>query len=170
MTRHRPILAAVLLAVFLLVPATASATSPSGRTILEFEVMAPVTEPFTGTANPIDGIPGGGLPWEIDRAIGELDSNGRLEVTVEGLVLARRAPVPAERQGTNPVPSFKAIVSCQTATDGVASIANISTETRPATPTGNAHIEETVDLPSPCLAPTIFVTSPDGAWFAVTGQ
>jgi hypothetical protein len=26
-----------------------------------------------------------------------------------------------------------------------------------------------VDLPSPCIAPIVFVTSPNGAWFAATG-
>jgi hypothetical protein len=39
----------------------------------------------------------------------------------------------------------------------------------PATPTGDAIIEETLTLPSPCLAPVVFVTNPTGRWFAVTG-
>jgi hypothetical protein len=34
---------------------------------------------------------------------------------------------------------------------------------------GNAKIEEELDLPDPCLAPIVFVTSPTGSWFAVTG-
>lgn len=33
---------------------------------------------------------------------------------------------------------------------------------------GNAKIEADLALPQPCLAPIIFVTSPGGAWFAVT--
>lgn len=99
----------------------------------------------------------------------ELRSDGRLEVKVDGLVLARRAPVPEATQGTNPVPAFRAIVSCLT-TDGTTSAtANVSTEPAPATSTGDAKIEATVDLPSPCFAPIVFVTSPAGAWFASTG-
>ena len=35
---------------------------------------------------------------------------------------------------------------------------------------GNASIEAMIDLPKPCIAPIVFVTSPSGAWFAVTGQ
>jgi hypothetical protein len=29
--------------------------------------------------------------------------------------------------------------------------------------------DKVLELPSPCLAPIVFVTSPGGAWFAVTG-
>ena len=33
----------------------------------------------------------------------------------------------------------------------------------------DALIDEVLDLPDPCIAPIVFVTSPTGAWFAVTG-
>ena len=102
MRRHPVVLVACLLAVFFLAPAASA--SGGGRTILKFDVMAPVTEPFTGATNPIRGVPGGGLPWEIDKAKGDLRTDGRLKVEVEGLVLARRAPVPPDRQGINPAP------------------------------------------------------------------
>src|SRR5690349_15709511 len=85
-----------------------------GPSLLRFDTMAPVTEPFTGTDHPVRGVAGGGLPWELDRARGELRADGRLDVRVEGLVLARRDPVPPETQGTNPVPQFGAVVSCLT--------------------------------------------------------
>lgn len=145
--------------------------------MLEWEVMAPVSEPYVGGTNPIRGIPGGGLPWEIDRAKGTLGADGRFSVKVKGLVLARRAPVPAALQGTNPVPTFKAIVSClTTSSTGVAETVNVSTQLVPATTTGDAKIKATLALPSPCFAPIVFVASPpnaaapDGAWFAVTGR
>jgi hypothetical protein len=73
-------------------------------------------------------------------------------------------------RGTNPVAEFKAIVSCLTSSGGTAQTVNISTNTVPATPTGDARIREKVSLPTPCFAPIIFVTSPGGAWFAVTGR
>jgi hypothetical protein len=168
MKRVVPLLAALLVALWIVAP-TAGSASKDGRAILEFDVMAAVVEPFTGAANAIRGVPGGGLPWEIDEATGELTDDGRVEVEVEGLVLARRAPVPANLQGTNPVQSFKVIVSCLTSTDGAAETVNLSTETAPATSDGDAKIEDSVDLPSPCFAPIVFVTSPEGAWFAVTG-
>lgn len=171
MKRHISMLAGLLL-VAALIPATnaaASAEHDRSAAVLEFDTMAPVVEPFTGDANAIRGVPGGGLPWELDEAKGELTDSGRVEVEVEGLVLARRAPVPEPVQGTNPIPEFKAVVSCLTARDGEAKTVNVETATVPATATGDAKIEGTVDLPSPCFAPIVFVTSPTGAWFASTG-
>jgi hypothetical protein len=131
--------------------------------------MAPVVEPFTGSAHPIRGVSGGGLPWELDRARGRLDAAGNLTVRVEGLVLAGRAPVPPALQGTNPIPEFRAIVSCLTpASPDVGE--RITTATVPASPDGDARIRTRVALPDPCIAPIVFVTSPTEAWFATTGR
>ncbi|MET1011960.1 MAG: hypothetical protein ABWY83_06240, partial [Actinomycetota bacterium] len=71
--------------------------------------------------------------------------------------------------GANPVSTFRAIVSCQTIVGGAAAVTNVSTGTFPATMTGDSRIEATVSLPDPCFAPIVFVTSPTGSWFAVTG-
>lgn len=141
-----------------------------GRKVLEGRVLAPVTEPYTGAANPIRGISGGGLPWELESGSADLRAGGQLHVEVEDLVLARRAPVPANLQGTNPFPQFKAIVSCLTTADGAATTASVSTETFDATPTGDGELDTSVALPSPCFAPVVFVTAPTGAWFAITGR
>ena len=85
-----------------------------------------------------------------------------------GTGVVERAPA---LQGTNPIPDFRAIVSCQSiGADGTATVANVSTAPFPASPTGNADINATVSLPSPCIAPIVFVTSPGGAWFAATGS
>jgi hypothetical protein len=46
---------------------------------------------------------------------------------------------------------------------------NVSTDDFLADQIGNATILATLKLPSPCFAPIIFVTSPDGQWFATTG-
>jgi hypothetical protein len=163
-------LAGALIVLALVVPAL-GAGSQDDRKILEFQVLAGVSAPYTGATNPIRGIAGGGLPWEIDSASGELRSDGRLEVEVEGLVLARRAPVPPQLQGTNPISVFRAIVSCQTVdATGAPAVVNVPAGSAPATTTGDAQIEATADLPTPCYAPIVFVTSPGGAWFAVTGH
>ncbi len=139
--------------------------------ILEFSTMAAVTGPFVGTANPIRGVSGGGLPWQIASAEGQLESDGQIEVQVRGLVLFNGAPVPPALRGTNPITKFKAIVSCLTIDQsGKAATTNVSTGLFPASSAGDADIEDTVSLPSPCFAPIIFVTSPGGSWFAVTGQ
>lgn len=142
-----------------------------GRKVVDAKVLASVSGPYVGPTNPIRGVAGGGLPWEIGSGSADLRASGKLHVEVEGLVLARRPPVPANLQGTNPITQFKAIVSCQTTTtDGVATISNVSTALVPASPSGDAEIDTTVALPSPCFAPIIFVTSPGSAWFAVTGR
>ena len=168
--KRRIVLLALALLSVLLVATTASYGSNDDRAVLEFDVMTPVIEPFTGATNAIRGVPGGGLPWELDQAKGELRADGRLEVEVEGLVLARRAPVPEALRGTNPIASFKAIVSCLTADGGSAATVNVSTGLAPASSSGDAKIEDTVVLPSPCFAPMVFVPSPGGMWSAVTGR
>ena len=163
-------LAAAMLAGGTLAVQTAVA-GPEGKDVLEFDTMAGVVEPFTGAANPVRGVPGGGLPWQLDRARGDLRSDGRLDVRVNGLVLARRAPVPANLQGTNPIPQFRAIVSCLTPGNGgtTADTVNVQTDPVPASPDGDARIKARVALPDPCIAPIVFVTSPAGMWFAATG-
>jgi hypothetical protein len=158
---------AALVAIFGL--GTAASADPG--TILKFDTMGPVTGPYVGASNPIRGVAGGGLPWTIESGRGSLDRDGHLKVRVDGLVLAKQAPVPAALQGINPVANFKAIVSCQSiGSDGSATVANVSTGNFAASPAGESSIKATVQLPSPCIAPIIFVTSPGGAWFAATGS
>ena len=179
--RRRPlVLAGSLLALLLAVPAIAMASdtdgtaatpapASTGQNMATFSVMTPVTGPFVGAANPIRGLAGGGLPWEIRGADGLVLTDGTVLVNVRGLVLAHEAPVPPAQQGTNPVGQLKAIVSCQTINAGAPAVVNVETATAPVTTTGNATIKGTVSLPSPCIAPIVFVTSPARAWFAVTG-
>jgi hypothetical protein len=152
---------AVALSVALMTQGANSAGPPK---VLAFDTMAAVIGPYVGAANPIRGVPGGGLAWTIDEGRGELRSDGTLEVEVEGLVLAEGSSA-----GTNPIASFRAVVSCQTILDGAAVTSNVPTGLFPATTTGDSEIEASVTLPSPCFAPIVFVTSPTGSWFAVTG-
>lgn len=168
--------AALVSAVVVQGVASAAPSHPSdhgdggGATVLRFDTMTPVTGPYVGAANPLRGIPGGGLPWMIKVGRGSLDNRGRLDVRVRGLVLANNSAVPAALRGTNPIPAFDAVVSCQSiGADGSATVTNVTTATAPATPTGNAEIRARVQLPQPCIAPVIFV-GPPGAWFAATGS
>jgi hypothetical protein len=147
-----------------------AAASSNGKKILEFQTMVGVAGPFVGPANPIRGINGGGLPWQLDDAVGELSDSGKLEVKVRGLVLLDGPPVPEARRGTNPAANFVAIVSCTTTIGGAPATANVATDPFPATATGDSEIEAQVNLPSPCLAPIIFVGPSPTTWFAVTGQ
>ncbi|NHN58806.1 MULTISPECIES: hypothetical protein [Halorussus] len=130
-----------------------------------------VSRPFTGDENPVRGLDGGGLPWVVDEGDVELEPDGSLEVEVEGLVID---PDDDEAEdeglaGQNPLSEFKAIVSCLTVEDGEADVVNVSTETVSASEDGEAEVEAYLDLPDPCFAPVVFVTSGGGSWLAVTG-
>jgi len=167
---RRAVLAVIgLTAVAALMAPALGLGSADGRKVLDAKVLGAVSEPYTGGANAIRGVSGGGLPWEIGDASADLRADGRLHVEVDGLVLARRAPVPANLQGTNPVAQFGAIVSCLTTVGGAATTANLTTATVPASTAGDANLDTTVNLPSPCFAPIVFVTAPNGAWLAVSG-
>ena len=167
MKRLLTLLLGAVLAVGVIVQV--SGASSSGGKVLEFDTMVGVSGPFVGSANPIRGVNGGGLPWQIAEGKGELASDGRLEVEVQGLVLLNGPPVPPALRGTNPISAFRAIVSCLTIVDGSPATANVATGPFPATATGDSEIEATVRLPSPCFAPIIFVGPSATTWFAVTG-
>lgn len=142
----------------------------AGDKVLEFESMAGVMRPYTGAANAIRGVNGGGLPWVIRVGKGEVKADGRIEVKVRGLVLADDPAVPPARRLVNPIPNFRAVVSCLSVdAAGQAVTVNVTTGDFPATTGGDSEIEAALELPSPCIAPIVFVTSPGGAWFAATG-
>ena len=166
MKRAAVVLAAVMMVALVVQVSNAGS---GANDVLEFDTMFGVDGPFVGTTNPVRDVPGGGLPWQIERGRGELRADGEVRVTVQGLVLLDGVPVPEALQGTNPVPAFGAIVSCLTIVNGAVATSNVSTEPFPASPEGDAKIMAKVALPDPCLAPIVFVTSPTGAWFAATG-
>lgn len=146
-----------------------SPVSAKGPKILQFDTMVGIPASLTGAKSqvPLRGINGGGIPWMLTEASGQLRANGHLEIEVEGLVLAA-----GPNAGINPIASFRGLVSCVNA-DGT--FTNILTDPFPATTGpaasggGNSTIEADLSLPSPCIAPIIFVTSPGGSWFAATG-
>ncbi|SDU80077.1 hypothetical protein [Jiangella alkaliphila] len=165
------VLASVATAALLALPASGGHghSGSKGRTVIEADTMAAVDGAFVGSANPIRGINGGGLPWQIDEAEVELSSNGRIEVEVDDLVLLEAAPVPPDRQGTNPAPNFVAVVSCLTTVDGVATTVNVATDPFPASTRGDSRIRDRIDLPDECIAPIVFVGPNATTWFAATG-
>jgi hypothetical protein len=149
-----------------------STASADESKVLEFNTMIGLPRPFTGGTNAIRGVPGGGLPWVIGFGKGKLSPDGKVDILVKGLVFDPNDQAVIDRGigGTNTVPNFKAIVSCLSKdTSGTAITVNVETGLFPADEAGNAHIKDTIDLPQPCIAPIIFVTSPGGAWFASTG-
>ena len=104
----------------------------------------------------LHGLIGGGAPWIIDSGEVELSASGRLEVRIEGLTLL---------SGVNPIATGQATVTCS-------SVAVATSPIVPFSSAGDAHVETTVTLPHPCLAPAVFFSGITGGgprWFAVTG-
>jgi hypothetical protein len=169
MSRTRSLSIAMALALLVALLVQAAPAGAGTANILRAKTMVGVPQAFTGSTNAslIRGIPGGGIPWTVGRSRVRLTVNGHLIVKVHGLVLAS-----GDLAGTNPVGSFRAIVSCLTAD---ATVANVTTDAFPATMGaatdggGTARFEGDVLLPDPCIAPIVLVTSPTGAWFASTG-
>lgn len=161
------LLSAILLASMFFAGPASNATAKED-TVLKFDKMVGLPSGMTSTKAPIRGINGGGLPWTLSYGSGELTASGHLEVEVEGLVFAA-----GPNTGKNTITTFKAIVSCL---DANGAAVNVTTEAFPATVGdasdggGNAEFEGDLNLPQPCIAPLIFVTSPGGAWFATVGN
>ncbi len=150
-------IALVLGVLVAIVVAGVTGASEGNRRVLR-ATMAGIPSSLTGQT--FMGAIGGGAPWRIRSGTADLRSNGRLEVEVEGLVLATGA-----REGTNPIPTGQALVSC-----GGAVVA--MSDAVPFSPAGDAEVEARVSLPSSCLAPVVFFAGITGAgprWFAVTG-
>jgi hypothetical protein len=141
-------------ALGLLAATAVPSMADEGGNLTDFSSMTPVTGTAVGTVND-RGIKGGGLPWAITSGTGTVSHQGTVDVTVTGLVI----PVVGNR---NPVPLFKATVSCL----GPEGVVNVSTGTFPASSAGDAHIHAAIALPHPCKQPIIFVTAPTGQWFA----
>jgi hypothetical protein len=103
---------------------------------------------------PLYGITGGGVPWTLTRGSAKVYADGRVHVTVDGLVVTAT--------GTNPVPMGHAVLTCSGAF--AAATADV-----PFSPDGDAQVNTTIALPATCLGPAVFFTNPGGRWFAVTG-
>lgn len=139
---------------------TSAVPALAGDALFEFDRLRGI--PTAGLV--VRDIPGGGVPWTISRGEARLTEDGTLTVEVEGLVLAA-----GPSAGTNPVPFFKATLSCLNA-DGT--VNNTSTQPAPATSTGDSRVEEQLALPEVCLAPIVLVraaTATNTRWFAVSG-
>jgi hypothetical protein len=141
------------------------------RDILDFHTAFANVSPFIGTDGTITGVTAAPLPWMVRSEVGDLDSNGRLNIDVDGLVLANDPSVPANLRGVNPVPAFAGVVTCRTNVNGAVKAVRVTSANFPATATGNAQIHAMLSLPHPCVTPYVFVTSPNGGvWFTVTGR
>jgi hypothetical protein len=111
------------------------------------------------------GVKPGGAPWVIDEGEATVRRDGRVEASVEGLVI----PTPPQN-GTNPLTGIAATVYC-------GGVAVGTTRTAPFSSQGDASIEDTLAtaLPTPCLAPAVLLNpapggkANTGVYIAATG-
>lgn len=150
-------------------------SAEAAETILSFTTMFGVDGGFV-KHNPIRGVQGDELPWELTSASGSLNTDGHLVLTIRGLVFANDPSVPPELRGINDETEFRALVSCLTSEGkgkggrGKVQTVNIKTGGFPATPAGDSDIDTTINLPDQCVAPIIFVLAgSEDLWFAVNG-
>jgi len=103
----------------------------------------------------LDGVTGGGVPWSIDEGTATITAGGRLHVEVQGLVVTAT--------GTNPSTTGRAAVVC-------AGTVVAMTDAVPFSAAGDAEVDATVSIPSPCLdLAVLFLNGAGTRWFAVTG-
>ncbi len=172
MWKMRNVLIALVLIVFsgalYVGSAKAQMSSSAAVPILTWNTMFPVSGPFVNTPttmNPIRGIPGGGKPWKIQGAQGQLLSDGQLDLRVNGLVFTATGTA-------RPLTGFGVAVSCKTV-NGSGMVTNVNMDAGPYPVNGNGDltVSTRMMLPKVCVAPIVFVTSPNGgAWFAATGN
>ena len=157
MTRTiRLALGAMLIAAFAI--GSVATTSAGGPKLLDARMVGIPTGGLS-----LHGITGGGAPWKIDEGRVMLFADGRLHVEVQGLTLLN---------GTNPIATGRALVTCASPTTGVSSVV-VSSDPVPFSPAGDAEVNLRADLPDVCLAPAVFFAGINAAgqdrWFAVTG-
>src|SRR5215831_7053000 len=92
-------LALILISAFFF-GGSVSGAEAKGPKILQFDSMVGIPQGLTGALSqaPLRGISGGGLPWMLTDASGQLRADGHLEIEVTGLVLAAGA-----NAGKNPI-------------------------------------------------------------------
>lgn len=169
-TRTRFLVGLVAFALALMATVGASAHDGHGDGDREGKRVMQGNATFTSSLAPsqttdpsIDGAAPGGLPWVIDRGTVRLQADGRVRVELEGLVIpVAHGTFPA---GTaRPVMTVSASVRCALG-------ATATTAAVPISADGDARIDDTVDLPSTCLAPVVLVhpNGGTGAYIAVSG-
>ena len=160
--KHIASVAAVAAIAVAGVTATAFARD-GGRIKSDMLIGVPAT--MLGTNGTIRGVNGPGAPWSVGESEVSVKSSGKVEVEFDNLVITTT--------GVNPVGSMAVVVSCLDAANKTVNFRSapfaVTTNT-PTDPGGDAEVETSVDLQSPCFAPIVFITTAAGdRWFAVDG-
>jgi len=145
-------IAAIVSTMAVMFAGATSVAAASGQKIVDAGFIG---LPAPGTV--VAGVAGAGHAWAIAGGNAKLFADGRVKLSVEGLVLTP--------EGTNPVANGRVIVSCN---GGGAGNIVMSDLVPLSVPDGNAEFKGQLSIPSPCLDPVVFFGSPGGAWFAAS--
>jgi hypothetical protein len=126
-----------------------------GRTLLQSTLAPTVLSDL-----PIHGVTRGGAPWVLNRGGARLRQDGRLRLSVRGLIIPTLG-------NAGPVTSITASLYCGPDADPAVA----TTMAAPLSPQGDATIRDKITLPAKCLAPIILVhpNGLGGAYIAATG-
>jgi hypothetical protein len=103
------------------------------------------TKPAEGGAT-IFGVAPGGANWVVDEGSVKVRRDGRINLSVEGLVI----PTPPQN-GTNPIESLTASVYCNGAVADTTALFPLSV------PDGDGHVRADLTLPDTCVAPVVLL-------------
>ena len=136
--------AAVALAfsTFSAAPASAHQSGSSGRPLLDAQLVGSMPAPASPV---IAGINPGGAPWVNGPSPVRVREDGRITVTVRGLVIP-----PPRGTGMNPVASVVATLVC-------ANMVQDSTEPFPLDTAGNGQTSDVISVPIPCDDPVVLI-------------
>ena len=151
MTRHGALIGRMLLAVGLL-GLNAMADDGNGDRVFAAHLVG------SAVGEHVAGVPSGGAPWKV--AVGEaiVASNGKVEIIIRGLLISSGTGV----NTVGPVTMVNASLVCG---DVVAA----TTKAVPLSTAGNALIQDTITVPSPCIAPAVLIRVAATTTGAVTG-
>ena len=142
--------------VLLLITTTTTVYAPPAPTVFESDMT-----PSVGGSIVIRGITSTGSTYIMTSGKAELQNTGHIEVEVTGL---------KRSDGVIPVPTHEFVhieLTCRTTGGGTVTV---STTSATLLPDGDFKIEDNLLIPSPCLAPSVFVVSDGNSkWLATTG-
>ena len=123
-------------------PASAHGSGLSGRTLLKAQLVGSMPAP----ASPlIAGINPGGAPWVNGPSPVRVREDGRITVSVRGLVIP-----PPRGTGMNPVPSVVATLVC-------GDMVQDSTEPFALDMAGDGDISDVISVTLPCDNPAVLI-------------
>ena len=145
LSRRLTVLAATCAVAVVVAPGIALAHGGTADETLLRSGLVGSTKPAEGGAT-IFGVTPGGANWVVDEGVVKVRRDGRINLSVEGLVI----PTPPQN-GTNPIESLTASVYCNGAVADTTELFPLSV------PEGDGHVRADMTLPDSCVAPVVLL-------------